>query len=49
MVKEGDVIAKGDVIGCVSEPTAFYSVEGCNLYMKLTYKEEAIDPTAEIK
>lgn len=49
LVKEGDVIAKGDVIGCVSEPTAFYSVEGCNLYMKLTYKEEAIDPTAEIK
>lgn len=47
-VKEGDIIAKGDVIGRVAEPSSFYTIEGCNIYMKLTHNETVLDPTAEI-
>lgn len=40
----GDYIEAGDVIGYVSEPTKYYSVEGPNLYFQIIKDNEAIDP-----
>ena len=43
-VDEGDVVAEGDLLCYVANPTKYYSVEGSNLYLKLTSGETAIDP-----
>ncbi len=43
-VDEGDTIKKGDLIGYISEPTKYYTVEGANLYLKLTEKGVPTDP-----
>ena len=43
-VHEGDRVAAGDVLGYVSEPTKYYSVEGPNLYFQLLKDGEAVDP-----
>lgn len=42
--KEGDYLESGHVIGYVSEPTKYYSVEGSNLYFELQKDGEPIDP-----
>lgn len=41
---EGDVVAEGDLLCYVANPTKYYSVEGSNLYLKLTCGETAVDP-----
>lgn len=41
---EGDYLESGHVIGYVSEPTKYYSVEGSNLYFELRKDGEPIDP-----
>lgn len=43
-VDEGSAVAKGDLIGYISEPTKYYTVEGANLYLKLTCNGTAVDP-----
>ena len=43
-VAEGYSISEGDVIGCVSEPTKYYSVEGPNLYFQLLKDGEPVNP-----
>lgn len=43
-IDEGSAVAKGDLIGYISEPTKYYSVEGANLYLKLTCDGVAVDP-----
>lgn len=43
-VSEGDYVAKGDILGFVAEPSIFYSVEGSNVYFKLTKDGEPLDP-----
>jgi len=43
-VDEGSAVAKGDLIGYISEPTKYYTVEGANLYLKLTCDGVAVDP-----
>lgn len=43
-VDEGDVVAEGDLLCYVANPTKYYSVEGSNLYLKLTSGETAVDP-----
>ena len=43
-VKQGDKIAKGAVIGYISEPTKYYSVEGSNLYFKVMKDDSPVDP-----
>ena len=43
-VAEGYRISEGDVIGCVSEPTKYYSVEGPNLYFQLLKDGEPVNP-----
>lgn len=40
----GDYLESGHVIGYVSEPTKYYSVEGSNLYFELQKDGEPIDP-----
>ena len=48
-VSEGDKITAGDIIGFVDEPTKYYTVEGCNLYVKLTQGEIPVDPLDYIR
>lgn len=43
-VKEGDRVAKGDVIAYLSEPTKYYTVEGCNLYFQLLKDGKPVNP-----
>lgn len=40
----GDTIEAGAVLGYVSEPTKYYSVEGSNLYFKLEQHGVPVDP-----
>ena len=40
----GDYLESGHVIGYVSEPTKYYSVEGSNLYFELQKDGVPIDP-----
>ncbi len=43
-VAEGDVVDAGAVLGYVSEPTKYYTVEGSNLYFGMTKDDAAVDP-----
>lgn len=43
-VSKGAYVSAGDVIGAVAEPTKYYSVEGSNLYVKLTKDGEPVNP-----
>ncbi len=43
-VAEGDVVATGEIIGKVAAPTMYYSVEGCNVYFKLTKDGRPVNP-----
>jgi murein DD-endopeptidase MepM/ murein hydrolase activator NlpD len=40
----GDTVEAGQVLGYVSEPTKYYSVEGSNVYFSLKKDSEAVDP-----
>lgn len=42
--KVGDYVESGHVLGYVSEPTKYYSVEGSNLYFELQKDGEPVDP-----
>ena len=46
---EGDVVAAGDIVGKVAEPTIYYSVEGGNVYFKLTKDGEPINPLGSME
>ena len=43
-VAEGDIVTTGEIIGQVAEPTKYYSVEGCNVYFKLTKDGQPVNP-----
>lgn len=43
-VSKGAYVAAGDVIGTVGAPTKYYSVEGSNLYLKLSKDGEPRNP-----
>lgn len=43
-LKEGDYMEVGNVIGTVASPTKYFSVEGTNVYFKLTLNGEPVDP-----
>ena len=47
--KQGQVVTQGDVIGYVSEPTKYYSLEGSNLYFQLLKKSKPVDPMGFIE
>lgn len=40
----GDMVSTGDVIGYISEPTKYYSIEGANLYFELRENGESVNP-----
>lgn len=44
MVEKGAKVNQGDWIGYLSEPTKYYSVEGCNLYFQLLKDGQPINP-----
>lgn len=43
-VSKGSYVSAGDVIGTVGTPTKYYSVEGSNLYVKLTKDGTPLNP-----
>ena len=43
-VAEGDTVKEGEVIGNISEPTKYYSVEGPNLYFAVKKDGNPVDP-----
>ena len=43
-VNEGQVVDSQDLIGYINEPTKYYTLEGYNLYLKLTENGTPIDP-----
>ena len=40
----GDYVPAGQILGYVSEPTKYYSVEGSNLYFRLNKDGQPVDP-----
>ena len=46
---KGDDVECGQVVGYVSEPTKYYSVEGSNLYFAMEKDGKPIDPTEYLK
>ncbi len=47
-VSEGSYTAAGDIIGTVAYPTKYYSLEGANVYFKLTKDKEPINPLQKL-
>ena len=43
-VEEGDFVEEGVVLGQVAAPTKYYSMEGTNVYIKLTKDGEPVNP-----
>lgn len=43
-VQEGKYLEQGEVLGYLSEPTKYYSMEGCNLYFQLMKDGEPVNP-----
>ncbi len=43
-LKAGDLVNEGEVIGTVSAPTKYYSVEGSNLYFMVKEDDQTINP-----
>ncbi|MCM1134463.1 MAG: M23 family metallopeptidase [Clostridium sp.] len=48
LVSEGSYVAAGDVIAEVASPTKYFSVEGTNVYFKLTKDGEPVNPMAKL-
>lgn len=44
VVKEGDIVKEGQVLGKVAAPTKYFTQEGTNLYFEVSKGEETIDP-----
>lgn len=43
-VQVGDYVAANSVIGYVSQPTKYYSVEGCNVYFEMRKDGQPVNP-----
>lgn len=43
-VEKGATLEEGELIGYIGNPTKYYSVEGANLYIKMTHNGEPVDP-----
>ena len=48
IVSEGSYVSAGDIIAQVSAPTKYYSVEGTNVYFKLTKDGEPVNPLSKL-
>ncbi len=49
MVLQGDVVSSGDIIGRVAAPTKYYSVEGANVYFRLTKDGVPVNPLSSLE
>ncbi len=43
-VSEGEVLERGQVVGKVAAPTKYYSLEGTNVYLKITKSDIPLNP-----
>lgn len=48
-VTNGSYVERGSIIGYVSAPTKYYSVEGTNVYFSLTLNDKPVDPMGELQ
>lgn len=48
LVSEGSYVSQGDMIAQVAAPTKYYSVEGTNVYFKLTKDGQPVNPMAKL-
>ncbi len=48
LVSEGSYVAAGDIIADVAAPTKYFSVEGTNVYFKLTKDGVPVNPMAKL-
>lgn len=48
-VSEGSYVTVGDGIGTVASPTKYYSVEGTNVYFKMTKDGEPVNPMTKLQ
>lgn len=48
LVSEGSYVTKGDVIAEVASPTKYYSIEGTNVYFKLTKDGVPVNPMSRL-
>jgi len=48
-VEEGDVVEAGELLGYVSEPTKYYTLEGSNLYFQLLKNGKPMNPMSFIE
>lgn len=48
-VSEGSYVTVGDAIGTVATPTKYYSLEGTNVYFKLTRDGEPVNPLSKLQ
>lgn len=48
LVSEGSYVSMGDMIAQVAAPTKYYSIEGTNVYFKLTKDGEPINPMTRL-
>ena len=48
LVSEGSYVSMGDMIAQVAAPTKYYSVEGTNVYFKLTKDGEPVNPMTRL-
>ena len=49
IVSEGSFVRVGDGIGTVASPTKYYSLEGTNVYFKLTKDGEPVNPMSQLQ
>lgn len=47
-VSEGNYVSCGEIIGKVAEPTKYYSIEGTNVYFKLTKDGVPVNPLSKL-
>lgn len=48
-VSQGQYVTTGQLIARAGTPTRYYSVEGCNVYVKLTKEGKPVDPMAYLE
>ena len=48
-VEEGEYLEAGSLLGYVSEPTKYYTLEGSNLYFQLLKEKQPVNPMEYIE
>lgn len=48
-VAKGEYLKEGQILGYVSEPTKYYSVEGVNVFLEMKHQDKTVDPLDYMK